>query len=531
MIAGAGNRWARVAAIALGLAAAAWVLYCPERPDRVFRALPPNCLLVTEHDELARGWSDRLGNPVLVQILEGFGVRKAGELATDTNTVRIVRLVTGKRSLIGWSPALGPSETPTWVGASFVGLRGRIFQLMLWARWIPGAGRLVRSPGGSLYLPLHASEGSDGPEVALAFALRENVLLATLGPDPDAVRVLDWRLMRDAPLGPVFGTGEPWSLPLAGPMRGWLAAEAADAYVPLRAPLSFDVAAWSPAKIRLDLRLQPADPAWQTWRLVGRCAMLDALADDPPRVLLVAPAGPVRRLLEAWLPGVRASARPAAGEEQDTCAYLTNQAYGGRFFGIALPAAHLLMPWPAAPDARLVPTLIDAANRRFRLGLAVRDSVPPMADRTLVDSARLGVLGRTRDADCLAVEQRPGWLRLASAAGSLDAQRAAAVTGQADWRAAWQAACAQPEPIGLLWLDAPAVAQEASRVMTVYRLVASLSRRDPDGTQETRLQKVVDALHACAAAGRVRVMAGREGAWLAVRVETAGVGASPVVAP
>lgn len=521
------SRRVRIAAILLGIAAAAWILYCPERPDRVFRALPPNCQLVTEHDQLARGWSERLGNPVLVQTLEGFGVRKAGELASDTNTLRIVRLVTGTRSLIGWSPALGPSAAPTWVGASWVGLRGRLFQLMLWARWIPGAGRLVRSPGGSLYLPLSESGDAEGAELALAFALRENVLLATLGPDPDAVRVLDWRLMRDAPLGAAFGASEPWTTPLTGPMRGWLSADAAAAYMPLRAPLSFEVVTWSPERIRLDLRLQPADLTWQTWRLAGRCAMLDALADAPPKALLVAPAGPVRHLLKSWFPGVPTSDPRAASDEQDACAYLTSQVYGGRFFGIALPAMHVLMPWPAAPDERLVPALIDTANRRFRLGLSAREPVPPVAGRILVDSARLGALGRTRDADCLAVEQRPGWLRLTSAAGSLDAQREAAVTGQADWRDAWQATCGQEEPIGLLWLDAPAVAHEASRAMTVYRLVSSLSRRAQDEVQEARLQQAVDALQACAAAGRIRVIAGRDGAWLALRIETAGAGVLP----
>ena len=55
----------------------------------------------------------------------------------------------------------------------------------------------------------------------------------------------------------------------------------------------------------------------------------------------------------------------------------------------------------------------------------MREPVPPVAGRVLIDSARLGALGRTRDADCLAVEQRPGWVRLTSAAGSFDAQREA----------------------------------------------------------------------------------------------------------
>jgi len=124
------------------LLALLWPGLAPERRDLAFRAMPANSPFVSEHLDLSRVWRERFSNPLLVRTLQGAGVDKVDEWSEDPGTIWIVRLVSGKRSLIGWSPALGPSGGPCWTGASRAGFRGPLLRAMLLVRWVPGLGRL-----------------------------------------------------------------------------------------------------------------------------------------------------------------------------------------------------------------------------------------------------------------------------------------------------------------------------------------------------------------------------------------------------
>jgi hypothetical protein len=521
MIAPASRRRVRLLVGLYVLAACAWALHCPERPDRVFRALPANCALVSEHADLARAWTARLSQPWLLQGMERFGMRHPEKLATDPGTLAIVRLVSGRRSLVGWSPALGPSARPAWVGASWVGLRGRLLQAMLRARWIPGLGRLQRSAGGSVYLPIYSDKDRTAPDLALAFALRENVLLATLGPDPDAVRTLDWRMSCDAPVPAVFGAGQPWRERQAGPMFAWVLAESFVPTLGLTEPLCLEVETWSDAKVRLTVRATPPAGAWDEWRLQRRCTALEAMPDAPPGALAVLPAAAVRHALDRLLPGMLpvVSAAPA----EDACLTLAGQPYGGRLVGISLPALTLFLPWTGGGLA-WVPRATGLLNARLKAGLAVRAPDPPVPGRTLVDCTRLSIGGRTRDADCLAIEDRPGWLAVASSAGSLDAQREAAVNGQAAWRGAWTQAKSHAGAAAFFWADLPFVAREARRLAAVYRLVSVFSG-SPDEKAGALANEVLTALDACASAGRIAVVVSQAGSTWRAEVEMGGTAA------
>jgi hypothetical protein len=504
------RRLTRLAIGLLGLAALLWILHIPERRDRVFRAMPDNSLMVSEHLELAQVWRERFDNPLLVKTLSGAGVRHAEEWAADTNIVWIVRLVSGPRSLIGWSPALGPSAKPCWTGASWVGMRGRLLNLMLLTRWIPGAGRLLTTPTGVRYLPMKSSKMSG---LKLAFALRENVLLATLGEDPEAVRTLEWRLTHDAPLAPLFvHDPAPWKRTGAVPHRAWVAPEISPWPMPLGGPVEVALRAMEPDRLGLAVRVTHTDttlPADGAALLTGRCAAADALAgEEAVRALLLLPHGTAQGLLARYLRGMPLPpAADAAGAGDDVCLYLSAQSYGGRLFNLAVPALTMLLPWPGDTRGWNATQMVAQVNAAMGLKLRTRVPDPPVPGRTLIDwlggSRRLRLLSGD---DCMVAERHPGWLTLCTSAASLDAQRRAPTGERCSWRAALEARrqMAGERPMGgFLWLDLAATVHELRQAMAVYRLAAAFGALRLSDEESARLERLSAALTAFEGVGRL----------------------------
>lgn len=457
-----------------------WMGFVPERPDRVFRAMPANSPFVSEHLKLSSVWSDRFANPLLVRTLQGAGVRKVEEWSADTNIVWIVRLVSGRRSLIGWSPALGPSGTPCWTGASWAGFRGPLLRAMLAVRWVPGLGRLETTPAGTRYLDTTSkrmrARGETGPKVA--FFLRENILLATLGDDPDAVRALDARILHDAPLAPLFRNDpEPWRQTGVAPHRAWLEPGWSPVPLPVDGAIEARVTAFEPRQIALALQAGglPAEAPDLDARLSGRCTAADALAADAACALLLLPSTTARGLIDSLLPGLALAAdTPPSGE--DMALYLTTQALGGRVFGLAVPAITLLFPDPSDTPGAVTQAVarVAAATR-----LPLRTQTP---EHNLSNRILLNWLGGSRHIrlapeDCTAVELQPGWLTLCTSAASLDAQRRFAPDAPAAWRSMLtdaRAAVGAQGLDGFLWIDLARTTDELRQIFAVYRLASTL---------------------------------------------------------
>lgn len=458
-----------------------WMGFVPERPDRVFRAMPVNSPFVSEHLDLARVWRDRFDNPLLVRTLQGAGVRKVEEWSADTNIVWIVRLVSGRRSLIGWSPALGPSGTACWTGASWAGLRGPLLRAMLAIRWVPGLGRLETTPSGTRYLDTASkrmkARGETG--LKLAFFLRENILLATLGDDPDAVRTLDDRILHDAPLAPLFRNDpEPWRQTGAAPHRAWIAPEWSPVPLPIDGAVEARVTAFGPRRIGLALQAgglppEPSGPGGA--RLSGRCTAADALAADAACALLLLPGATSRGLIARLLPELALAAdTPPSGE--DLALYLTTQALGGRVFGLAVPAITLLFPDPSDTPGAVTQAIARVAAAT-RLPLRIQTPGHNLGNRTLINWLGGSRHIRLAREDCTAVELQPGWLTLCTSAASLDAQRRFAADAPAVWRSmlagARDAAGVQGLD-GFLWIDLARTADELRQIFAVYRLASAL---------------------------------------------------------
>ncbi len=481
-----------------------WLGFVPERRDRVFRAMPENSVFVSEHLDLPRVWRNRFDNPLLVQTLAGAGVHRVEDWASDTNIVWIVRLVSGRRSLIGWSPSLGPSATPCWTGASWAGFRGPLLRAMLFVRWVPGLGRLQTTARGTRYLDTASKKEKARGETGLklGFYLRENILLATLGDDPDAVRALDWRLTRDAPLAPVFANDPaPWLKTGSAPHRAWVSPAASPITLPfLSQPVEARIDTFENDRIGLDLTVpfdaRPANRDRPT--LANRCTAADALASDAAAALLLLPASTVRAAVQDRIPALALFRAPPPPDE-DAALYLTTQPLGGRVFGLAVPAATLLYPGPNDTPGVLTQSVAHVA-RATKLKLRTYEPDYNLNRRLLIDWMGGSRHLRLAREDCVAVEQHPGWLTLCTSAASLDAQRRTRAEAPAAWRKALterhQAAGATGLN-GFLWIDIAPTADELRQIYAVYRLATSLGAirvTDDEADAMRGIQRVLDAL-------------------------------------
>jgi hypothetical protein len=459
-----------------------WLGYVPERRDRVFRAMPENSPFVSEHLNLSRVWRARFDNPLLVRTLQGAGVRKVEEWSADTNIVWIVRLVSGRRSLIGWSPSLGPSGQPCWTGASWAGFRGPLLRAMLFVRWVPGLGRLATTPRGTRFLETVSkrkrARGETGPKIG--FILRENILLATLGDDPDAVHDLDRRLVADAPLAPLFKDDpEPWRQTGSIPHRAWVAPGLSPLPLPFTRTAEARLTHFEHNRIGVELALPGvADNAAAEPRagLTSSCVAADALGADAACALLMLPAAAAQDGLIRLLPALDPAWRvPASGKS--AALYITTQTLGGRLFGLAVPAVTLLYPDPpGTPDA--IVQAVEAVSGALSLKLRTRASGDGGGTgRLLVDWMGRSKYFRLASEDCVAIESHPGWLTLCSAAASLDAQRQFSAETSGAWRAplASQLATAGESGLdGFLWIDLARTTDELRQIHAVYRLASSL---------------------------------------------------------
>lgn len=489
---------------ALVLLALLWPGLVPERRDRAFRAMPANSPFVSEHLDLSRVWRERFSNPLLVRTLQGAGVHKVEEWSEDPGTLWIVRLVSGKRSLIGWSPALGPAGQPCWTGASWAGFRGPLLRAMLFVRWVPGLGRLGTTARGTRYLETVSkrkrARGVTGPKIG--FILRKNILLAAMGDDPDAVHDLDRRLTGNAPLAPLFQDDpEPWRRTGSAPHRVWVSPALSPLPLPFDRPAEARLTHFAADRIGLDLALPLATgdtAAGARGGLTASCAAADALAADAACALLLLPGAAAQNGLLRLLPALGEAWRTSV-DGKSAALYLTTQTLGGRIFGLAVPAITLLYPEPPVAS-NAVPQAIEAAAKSLSLKLRTRQADGGPDGRLLVDWLGRSKHIRLAPEDCVAIETHPGWMTLCSSAASLDAQRqGGAEAGGGTWRVLLDSQLAAAGSGGLdgfAWIDLARTAYELRQIYAVYRLATSLGAlrvTEQESAAMTQAKTLLDA--------------------------------------
>ncbi len=511
--------------IVFGLLALVWLFHIPERPDRVFRAMPENSLLVSEHIDLSGVWRERFDNPLLIDTLSHCGLRHAEDWAADTNIVWIVRLVSGPRSLIGFSPALGPSGKPSWTGASWVGLRGRLLNLMLLTRWIPGVGRLSVTPSGVRYMRLK-SRSTQG--LFLAFALRENILLATLGEDPEAVRHLDERVRRDAPLAPIFRDDrQPWERSGTAPHRAWVDPVQAPWTLPWRDPVEIGLHVIEPRRLSLELRRRAKNVATSPLPvLAGRCQAADTLAVGAAHAMVMLPYDVLRTLSARYLEGMDLPPlRNRAGGKEDACLYLTSNPYSGRIMNLAVPALTLLMPWHDRANAEDVTALLDRLNAAAGVSLRARPPEPPRERRLTIDWLIKGRPSRFLSGnEGMVAEWHPGWLTFCSSGASLDAQRDVVIEGGVDGSGGLKRklAAASSGLQGYGRIDLGATIGELRQILAVYRLATAFGMLKVTDEEQRLVDRMADWMKKADRLGTLEAAWWRDDAWQSLALELTG---------
>lgn len=487
--------------------------YRPERRDLVFRAMPSNSILVSEHLDIHGVWRERFSNPLISGTLAGFGVDDVEEWAEDEGIIWITRLVAGRRSLIGWTPALGPAGEPCWTGASWAGLRGPLLRAMLLVRWVPGLGRLHTTPKGTRYLETisqrRQARGETGPKVA--FYLRDNVLFATLGEDPDAALDLARRMGDDkAALATVFGRDQrPWRQTGSAPHRAWVAPPHDPTPPCLTGVPPLEARVTEIRADRLDLVVMgtmpggnaplPTDEAAAF--LTGNCTAAGALAADAAGAMVLLPAATARRAISSLLPGLPVLASGGElDESEDAAMYITTGELGGRLVGLAVPALTLLVPASADDPGTLRESIARIADAS-RLPLRTYKQESSADGRLLVDWMGGSRHIRLAREDCIATELHPGWLIVCSSAAALDAQRRTAPEAAAPWREDLRDLSESGGGgalNGFAWIDLARTAYELRQVYAVLRLAIALGafRLSADETAAMNLAgEVQDALH------------------------------------
>ena len=517
----------RLAVGALVLLALLWPGLAPERRDLAFRAMPANSPFVSEHLDLSRVWRERFSNPLLVRTLQGAGVHKVEEWSEDPGTIWIVRLVSGRRSLIGWSPALGPAGQPCWTGASWAGFRGPLLRGMLFVRWVPGLGRLGTTARGTRYLETVSkrkrARGETGPKIG--FILRKNILLAAMGDDPDAVHDLDRRLISNAPLAPLFAEDpEPWKRTGCVPHRAWVSPALSPLPLPFDRPAEARLTRFAADRIGLDLALPLATgdtAAGARGRLTSSCAAADALAADAACALLLLPGAAARDGLLRLLPALGEAWRTSV-DGKHAAIYLTTQTLGGRIFGLAVPAITLLYPEPPIAS-NAIPQAIEAVSKAISLKLRTRQADGGPDGRLLVDWLGRSKHIRLAPEDCVAIETHPGWMTLCSSAASLDAQRqGGAEAGGGTWRVLLDSQLAAAGDGGLdgfAWIDLARTTYELRQLHAVFRLATSLGALRVTEQESAAMGQTQTLLNALDIAGSLALAWRQEASRMRIGVE------------
>ena len=510
--------WALIAAFIL--LCVGWLFVFPERPDRLYRAMPAYAALISDHAALADAWPAALSNATVRQAIAVYGDTSPTELSEDPSISRVLSWVADGHAVLGWAPGLPPSGEPALLGVSHIGGRSMLFRWMLACRWIPGAGRIERTERGTRYLHV---DTDFIPGAVLSLAVREGILMAALSRDPDAVRVLENRLLCDARPSPRFGSPTPWTQRDAAPHRFWCDPRLLTTNSLLSSPFNGWISQLDGSGIDLTVHMR---------RPYGMAALsalppapaLDAVGDDVPAAVVLAPYAVLVDGLARVVPPLSTWREQAASSDEAAVAYLSGIPYGGRLMGLAIPAITIVAPWQGEPTLAGVSGFLDFLNEHAGLGLIPREA-PGRTDRLLVDTTLTSRWGRRSDEECPAVELRGRRLVVSSCAGSLDAQSNSAVTRQAPWRHGLADAYARGGLQAWAWIDPSSVGGETRSLLAVYRLARLFLggvRHEHIGAALDQAQGVLDV---AAAGGAVELSVsdgagdGLSGDWHALRLQ------------
>lgn len=485
-----------------------------EHPEVPYRVMPESATVASDHLDVRGRWRDFVLLPAVSNALEAADVDVL-EFRDEPGWRILIPLTTGRNTVLALTPEYGTDGQPVLWGASFAGWRRLVLRFLLATRWIPGLGRLEIAPNGSRYLQLGSKRHPSDWKVG--FAMRDNVLLAALSTDGDAVQALEKRAEEKAEPAAVYGTSTPWEGAGTRLHRFWIG----DPLVrdALGAPLTAWISEIDRDRFSVGARLpRPealADYLAEGDRLTGVNAKASALAADSAYLLLLAPQRPAVK----WLNGLlfpNGNARTMKEKQAgDAVAYLTASPYHGSLFGVRIPALTVLCPGVLfsreelqAAVTRLTgnaryPQVLGGEDQKSRVLVPIRWQKGNALFKTFPEEYGVVELNRISHG-----------FTFCSARMSYDAQQKADTAAKApwhDWLAPRLAATEGGTPVAFLWIDLGPVADEARQILALTRIasLAGVVRFEPEET--ARINALGAFLRSFNASGRLALLVSDDG--------------------
>ncbi len=485
------------------------IAHSKEHPDLPYRAMPESAVVASDHFNVRGRWRDFVLLPAVSNALDAADC-DVMEFRNEPGWRILIPLTTGRNTVLALTPEYGADNEPVLWGASFAGWRRLVLRFLLVTRWIPGLGRLQVAPGGSKYLQLGSKRHPSDWKVG--FAMRDNVLLAALSTDGDAVRELEARLKQKASPPAIFDGAKPWED--AGSMlhRFWIGGPfVTDA---VGAPIHTWISEIAPDRLTVGART--SKPEWLADylkdgdRISGDNAKADALGADSAFLLALLPRPAAARYLNGILYPKGGVPAQKIEREEDAVVYLTRTPFHGSLFGVRIPAVTALCPGIVLARDNVVkavsgfsggakyPTVLEGIDQKSRVLVPIRWQKGNALFKTYPQENGVVELNRVSHGFTFCSTQM-----------SYDAQQKAEPAAKAPWRE-WldirYKAQDNGTPVGFLWIDIAPIADEVSQILALTRIASLVGIVRFTAEETSTINAVSRFVSAYTAGGRIAIL-------------------------
>lgn len=176
------------------------ILYFPLNVERLYRAVPPSALLISEHDALAERWNDLSNHPAVDGMLRGVHDAPVRSLGDIPYAGMVLDRFGTRKTVFAFCSRLGRDRSPAWIVASWAGARTQFLRWGFYAGFLRDFRRVALPDGRGGWL-LEGVEGPTGRE-GLCLTVVDGILVGCLSRDPMAIQEIVDRIESRVPLIP-----------------------------------------------------------------------------------------------------------------------------------------------------------------------------------------------------------------------------------------------------------------------------------------------------------------------------------------
>lgn len=475
-----------------------WVLYFPYDPRKLYRAIPSNAIFVSEHKQLAERWRSIAGNPVVLGVLNSFGVeqKKVADVVSDPVIGNLVDRFGSRDTVVAYVPSLGNSGAPAWVLGSWAGgnaqyLRSRFLTGMLQDL------KPARTDRGRRIWIYDTGKSPSDPKLSIALA--DGLLLGCLSSEPDGVSYLVDRIEGGGPLlGELAETIGKTGQEDNCLDSGWLIGRSGSAgFIPSKVRWALTscwenyLAGWVKGK----LAMPEAGPLAETVDLKE----LKHILGNAPATFAILPYAYVESLVSnpnspAYLKVIARAIRQGIPDKGCFFACLLSSEYSGRILGLRVPAvvAGVKMRDGEKPLDLVIETL-DKLNAKYGWAL-IPGHEGDDQQVVVIQSTRSDVYGSLKAEERVAFTARDGWLIFSSNMASLKKLMAGAAQdaerNTAEANAGWARGIGDRPAVAYASMNMEATGKALKDALAVYSLVLMVQNSGEDAASQ---RKTLDA--------------------------------------